>query len=57
MKKLLAFDGNLAIKACCAKPQHKLREATWADVREWIETHEQHTPESACMCQSEEGSV
>lgn len=35
--KLLAFDGSLRLKDCCATPANKVREADLAEVRRWAE--------------------
>jgi len=37
MKQLIAFNGNLEIKDCCAKPGHRVRLATLEDVACWLE--------------------
>lgn len=67
MKQLIAFDGNLALKDCCVKPQHRVREATTADVKQWAKEHGymlmfygdsvKTQPESACMCQGDCGCL
>lgn len=37
--KLIAFDGTLALKQCCAKPQNAVRAASVEDVIAWLRTH------------------
>lgn len=37
--KLLAFDGALRLKDCCAKPQNAVRIATANDIVVWLLAH------------------
>lgn len=38
--KLLAFDGALALKPCCAKPANRVREAALDDIVAWLKSHQ-----------------
>lgn len=38
--KLLAFDGNLRVGGCCAKPANRVRLASAADILAWLESEE-----------------
>lgn len=39
--KLLAFDGALVVKNCCAKPSNRVREASRDDIVAWLKSHPQ----------------
>jgi len=39
VKTLIAYDGTLRLKSCCASPQNRVRQASVADVAEWIHTN------------------